>query len=109
MSITHHQCIDELRRRRVRPATQPGEEELLGEWASDDDPVQAVQYTYEQARLRQALQQIPVEQRIAIELAFFGGLTQQEIARHCRTPLGTIKTRVRLGMRRLKLLLEESV
>ena len=109
MSITHHQCIDELRRRRVRPMTQPGDEELLYELASDDDPAQAVQYTFELARIREALQQIPAEQRIVIELAFWGGLTQQEIAVYCHSPLGTVKTRLRLGMQRLKRLVPEAV
>ncbi len=109
MSITRHQCIDELRRRRVRPVTQPGDEEWLCELASDDDPAQAVQYTFEQARVREALQQIPAEQRIVIELAFWGGLTHREIAVYCHSPLGTIKTRSRLGRQRLKRLLPESV
>ena len=109
MSITHHQCIDELRRRRVRPVTQPGDEELLYELVSDDDPAQAVQYTFELAHIREALQQIPAEQRIVIELAFWGGLTQQEIAMYCHSPLGTVKTRLRLGMQRLKRLLPEAV
>ena len=109
MSITHHQCIDELRRRRVRPVTQPGDEELLYDLPSDDDPAQAVQYIFEQARVREALQQIPAEQRIVIELAFWGGLTQREIAVYCHSPLGTIKTRSRLGMQRLKRLLPEPV
>ena len=108
-SITHHQCIDELRRRRVRPVTQPGNEELLYELASDDDPAQAVQYTFERARVREALQQIPAEQRIVIELAFWGGLTHREIAVYCHSPLGTVKTRSRLGMQRLKRLLPEPV
>lgn len=109
MSITNHQCIDELRRRRVRPVTQPGAEELLGELASDDDPAQAVQYTFERARVREALRQIPAEQRIVIELAFWGGLTQREIAVYCHSPLGTVKTRSRLGLQRLKRLLPEPV
>ena len=109
MSITHHQCIDELRRRRVRPVTQPGDEELLYDLPSDDDPAQAVQYTFERARIREALQQIPAEQRIVIELAFWGGLTQREIAVYCHSPLGTIKTRSRLGMKRLKQLVQEPV
>jgi len=109
MSITHHQCIDELRRRRVRPVTQPGDEELLYELTSDDDPAQAVQYIFEQARVRDALQQIPAEQRIVIELAFWGGLTHQEIAVYCHSPLGTTKTRLRLGMQKLKRLLPEPV
>jgi RNA polymerase sigma-70 factor (ECF subfamily) len=76
---------------------------------SDDDPAQAVQYIFEQARVRDALQQIPAEQRIVIELAFWGGLTQREIAVYCHSPLGTIKTRSRLGMQRLKRLLPEPV
>lgn len=109
MSITPHQCIDELRRRRVRPVTQPGDEEWLCKLASDDDPAQAVQYIFEQVRVRKALQQIPAEQQIVIELAFFGGLTHQEIALHCHYPLGTVKTRLRRGMQRLKPLLRDSV
>ena len=109
MTIAQHQCIDELRRRRVRPAAQPGDEELLYGLASDDDPAQAVQYTFELARIREALQQIPTEQRIVIELAFWGGLTQQEIAMYCHSPLGTVKTRLRLGMQRLRRLMPEAV
>ena len=109
LSITYHQCIDELRRRRVRPFTQRGDEELPFELASDDDPAQAVQFTFERAHVREALQQIPAEQRIVIELAFWGGLSQREIAVYCHSPLGTVKTRSRLGMRRLKRLLPECV
>jgi RNA polymerase sigma-70 factor (ECF subfamily) len=60
------------------------------------------------SRVREALQQIPAPQRMVIELAFWGGMTQQEIALHCHSPLGTVKTRFRLGMQRLKLLLQES-
>jgi RNA polymerase sigma-70 factor (ECF subfamily) len=109
MSISRHQCIDELRRRRARPVTPLGDEEWLDELVSDDDPAQAVQFTFERARVREALKKIPVEQRIVIELAFWGGLTQQEIAMYCHSPLGTIKTRSRLGMQRLRRLLQEAV
>ena len=49
-----------------------------------------------------ALARIPVEQRQIIELAYFGGLTQQEIAERLSQPLGTVKTRVRLGMQKLR-------
>lgn len=109
LTITHHQCIDELRRRRARPVIDAGGEELLGKLTSDYDAVQAAQHNFERDRVREALHQIPAEQRMVIELAFFGGLTHREIARHCHYPLGTVKTRVRLGMRKLKALLEESV
>jgi RNA polymerase sigma-70 factor (ECF subfamily) len=107
-TITRHQCIDELRRRRVRPMTDSSYGELLDQLAGNDDPARDAQDAFEQARVRAALLQIPTRERIVIELAFWGGMTHREIARHCHTPLGTVATRVRLGMRRLKLLLQES-
>jgi len=53
-------------------------------------------------RVRRALEQLPWEQRQALELAYFQGLSQSEIARQLETPLGTIKTRVRQGILRLR-------
>jgi RNA polymerase sigma-70 factor (ECF subfamily) len=106
IKISRHLCIDELRRRRVRPVTQPGADELLSELESDDHPWPDTEAAFQRTRVREALQQIPKEQRIVIELAFWEGMTQQEIALHCHAPLGTIKTRFRLGMQRLKLLLQ---
>lgn len=108
-TITRHQCIDELRRRRVRPIADPGSWESLDRLAGNDDPAQQVQDAFEKARIRQALEQIPKQERKVIELAFWGGMSQQEIAQHCHTPLGTVKTRLRLGKRRMKSLLQEFV
>jgi RNA polymerase sigma-70 factor, ECF subfamily len=54
------------------------------------------------ALVRSALQQIPQEQRQALELAFFGGLTHEQIAERLATPLGTIKARIRRGLIRLR-------
>lgn len=107
-TITRHQCIDELRRRRAHPITDSSHWESLDQLAGNDDPARDALDPFEQARIREALQQIPAEQRIVIELAFWGGMTQQEIAVYCHSPLGTIKTRWRLGLQRLKRLLQES-
>jgi len=60
-------------------------------------------------RVRVALAQLPLEQREPIELGFFGGITQEQIARTTGLPLGTIKTRIRTGLRRLRAALEETV
>lgn len=108
-TITRHQCIDELRRRRVRPLAASDNWESLDWLAGNEDPTQNVQDAFEQSRIREALQQIPTQQRTVIELAFWGGMTQREIALHCHSSLGTVKTRLRLGMRRLKSLLREPV
>jgi RNA polymerase sigma-70 factor, ECF subfamily len=57
-------------------------------------------------RVRDALTALPAEQREAIELGFFGGATQEQIARQTGLPLGTVKTRIRTGLRRLRSTLE---
>lgn len=105
-TITRHQCIDELRRRRAHATTDPGYWESLDPFAANDDSARDI---FEQAWVHQALQQIPKQERIVIELAFWGEMTHREIALHCHSPLGTVKTRLRLGMQRLRLLLQESV
>jgi RNA polymerase sigma-70 factor (ECF subfamily) len=60
-------------------------------------------------RVRAALASLPDEQRAPIELGFFGGVTHEEIARRTATPLGTVKTRIRSGLRKLRDQLEAGV
>ncbi len=66
---------------------------------------QSAEYEFEQSAMRQQVQQalanIPTEQRLCLELAYFEGLSQQEIAEQMHIPLGTIKTRARIGMKKL--------
>ena len=106
--IAHNHAIDELRRRRVRPSASEGDDDAM-DTVLDEGPAPldlAVQ-SLERRRIVDALRGIPQEQRRAIELAYFEGLTQQEISDRLGQPLGTIKTRMRLGMQKLKTLLEE--
>jgi RNA polymerase sigma-70 factor (ECF subfamily) len=115
MSVTRNRAVDELRargRRRRREATTLLTSEDPGEniQASDvDDPLSTAQLHEEQALVRKALAVLPFEQRRALELAYFGGMTQQEIALALHEPLGTVKTRIRLGMQKLRTALAESV
>jgi RNA polymerase sigma-70 factor (ECF subfamily) len=110
MSVTRNRAIDEHRRRGRRQRREaPSDLELNDTLASDesDDPAAVAVLTDEGHAIRQALSGLPSEQRRAIELAYFGGYTQQQISDALGQPLGTIKTRIRLGMQKLRAALEE--
>ena len=106
--IAHNYCIDELRRRKVRP--QPVYEDdvhpILSDIPDDVDVGEAAALADQRRILREALDQLPEEQRQALLLAYYGGLTQQEIAARLGNPLGTVKTRMRLGLQKLRALLQ---
>lgn len=104
--VARNRAIDVFRQRRreIMP-DEPAIFDLMigpsGESPADD----AVQNS-EAARVRAALRQLPDEQRALIELAYFGGYTQTQMADQLGIPLGTVKTRVRTGLRRLRELLD---
>ena len=106
--IAHNYCIDELRRRRARPqSVYEDDEHPILSGIADDTDVSAEALQSEQRRIvAEALRELPTEQRQALELAYFGGLTQQEIAVRLGNPLGTIKTRMRLGLQKLRTILQ---
>lgn len=100
--LTRSRAIDRLRvGRKDREAREPLEE-VSEEQVSGGDPEQSSFYLEQCRIVRQALTSLPIEQREVIELAYFGGLSQSEIAAKIGQPIGTVKTRVRLGMIRLR-------
>jgi RNA polymerase sigma-70 factor, ECF subfamily len=102
--IAHNLCIDEMRRMRARPAPvyEDVEHPLIQQLLDEQTDVPAMAWTTEQRRLiTDAMRELPEAQRQAITLAYFGGMSHQEIASKLNRPLGTIKTRVRLGLHKL--------
>jgi len=107
LGVAHNRAIDVLRRRRTHPEQllpDPSEFEIVADGTVD--PVDAAGLHEASEAVRRALTRIPPEQRRAIEMAFFEGKTHVEISEELGEPLGTAKTRIRLGMRKLRALLE---
>ena len=99
--LVRSRAIDRLRslRRRGHGRHVPIDGEPL---ASGEDLERAAESSQEGAAVRRALAELPDEQRRALELAYFGGYTQTEIAELTGAPLGTVKTRLRQGMMKLR-------
>ena len=107
-SVTRNRAVDEIRSRgrRFRHETASPEEQERELPAPDtNDPALTAELADQRRLILAALAQIPQEQRQIIELAYFGGFTQQEIAQRLSQPLGTVKTRIRLGMQKLRVAL----
>jgi RNA polymerase sigma-70 factor (ECF subfamily) len=104
LTIVHNAAID---RRRGRFRHQYDEMDIddVAYRVAGDDIWDSVSRSIDRDRVRDALRQLPNEQREALELAYFGDLSQREIATRTGQPLGTIKSRARLGLRRLEKLL----
>ena len=102
MSVARHRAIDELRRLNVRPEGNSVELDDALKTPQADQLEEVVDLHQRRDLVRSVLAQLPGPQRQALEMAYFGGLTQQEIADKTATPLGTVKTRMRLGMLKLR-------
>ena len=109
ISIIHHRAIDHLRsvRRRGGANKVPLEDIEHEESMAVPDVWDEAWLAIQGAQVRTALIQLSQEQRNVIELAYFKGWTHSEIAEGCKIPLGTVKARMRLGLARLRRILQE--
>jgi len=109
MAITRHHAIDILRWHKSRPEASSFEWEGV---SAQNGPVSRqmedqVEISLQKERIGKAVAALPADQRQALALAFFKGYTHPEIAEMLKQPLGTIKTRIRLAMRKLRQMLKE--
>lgn len=103
LTIVRNGAVDRRRGRHARALQDATLEDVAFRLATaDEETFDLVASSVEAERVREALMTLPPEQREAIELAYFGGLTHQEIAERTGTPLGTIKGRMRLGLHKLR-------
>lgn len=114
VSIARHRAIDELRRRGVRP------EQALVNWIDEESqeqnnglpategPEREIETTLQRQVIRQMVANLPADQRQVLGLAYFKGMSHSQIANTLGEPLGTVKSRIRLAMQRLRESLQDS-
>lgn len=108
MIMARNAAIDRIRQKRSQPKTLTFEPETMPEpEAAGASPEEHTGETERRRKVQSLLRELPPEQREVVELAFFAGLTHAELAERLREPLGTIKSRIRMGLMRLRGLIEE--
>jgi RNA polymerase sigma-70 factor (ECF subfamily) len=100
--MTRNRAIDRVRQSNVRRTRELSIEEPIE--AASDRPAPEMQSILEQQKglVRKAMAELAADQREAIELAFYSGLSHSEVAEALGAPLGTVKTRIRVGMQKLR-------
>jgi len=106
LMMTRSMAIDRIRHRKAQPKLADWAEDWPDPPSPDDSPEAQTAWGQWRRQVRQALAELPLEQRQALALAFFSGLSHAELAAKLGQPLGTVKTRIRLGLARLRKSLE---
>lgn len=103
-SVTRYRAIDVLRRQNARPEGHyiSIDEGFTLDQGRDGGIETAVEITQKRQQVHQALSALPIDQRKALILAYFHGMTHEEISKALEEPLGTVKTRIRLAMQKLR-------
>lgn len=107
--ITRSRAIDRLRNRKVVDRTAVAAHREKGDLHTSSEGPSSVLLQERRNRLGRELTKLPAEQRQVLEMAFFQGLTQREIAAAADIPLGTVKTRSLLAMKKLRAALEDEI
>ena len=106
LTLVHRRAVDLVRREERRQADPLTDDSALGE--APEDTEEAAWLRFERERVQAALKELPDVQREALELAYYGGFSQSELADRLGVPLGTIKSRMFAGLARLRELLDDS-
>jgi RNA polymerase sigma-70 factor, ECF subfamily len=102
LGIVHNRAIDSLRRSVVHDKRRASDEGIEERFEARERTEVEVARLDEANEIREALQTLPTEQCRVIELAYYGGFTQTEIATMLDTPIGTVKGRMRLGLEKMR-------
>ena len=107
LGVVHNRAIDMFRRDTVRSGKDVSDDAAVERLSSPESTEGEVQRRDDAAVMRGALSELPTEQRQVIELAYFGGFSHSQIAEILKLPAGTVKGRMRLGLTKLRLSLDE--
>jgi RNA polymerase sigma-70 factor (ECF subfamily) len=107
LSVVHNRGIDFFRRESVRAGKDVSDDEAVARLASGASTEAEVQRLDDAVQVREALSELPAEQRQVIELAYYGGFSHTEISAMLDVPAGTVKGRMRLGLTKLRVSLTD--